>query len=718
MIEELFIIRNNKRCRLDLSVPSGITLNFKSNIFRDLSKITASYSYTFKLPMTANNRRVLDNADDIRASSSVTHQKLKGEYVQNGIPIFDNVNLYIESVEESYNCVMTWGDAMVFGQIKDDNLRLNELTYFDDVVEWGSLEGRISQFNNFSKTLNNVVYNAGVTGYNFHYDSRVGKHRIEISSLPFVPVVPVPAILNAIASKYGISFPFVKYIDGTTWNDEDNNLFDVINKGVLPFVNHQLSAKQYSDYYATLNGVSFTKDGPTTIDGREFKNIVTFSNIKVGNDVVDLYGVTGHGNGYIYISTTVYGGNIAVGFSFGYGVKVKITGCFRIKFSDCGSQIPKMKLCRSKYEGYDKDGSHYSWIDIAEVVGKRVDDSTDLWEFDFRDTTTSVPLEYESPYGSSSIEGFNRFWFSNTITSFTVVEQFKILPIEISDDGKFYGRCNPMECMPETTILDFLKSLFFMTGTFPVFKNNILNAVRYDILSENVKSSNVYHWDDKLTTQISRLPVKTSFLISDFANRNYYCMSTDNTDRNSTSDSKDVYAKGLTSFNLGNMLISTKEKTIVKLPWAPPYLKNRDFPNEDTGSTIKSWIPTGDETVFGPGVKYSAPKPAYGVICQRAISHIDNEGKRVDDGKVMSLRIWNDLNSIITSDSMRYMISILNKPIVITENFVLDEFDLRDIDFSTPVYLDKYNAYFAIVSITRDSKGICKCELIKLPEEE
>ena len=66
MIEELYIIRNNKKYRLDLKSPSGITLKFQSNIFGDVSKITASYSYTFKLPMTANNRRLLDNAEDVK----------------------------------------------------------------------------------------------------------------------------------------------------------------------------------------------------------------------------------------------------------------------------------------------------------------------------------------------------------------------------------------------------------------------------------------------------------------------------------------------------------------------------------------------------------------------------------------------------------------------------------------------------------------------------
>ena len=109
MYEELYIIDKSTKLRVDLSIPSGITLNFKSNIFGDLSKIACSYTYTFKLPLTANNRRVFDNADDIRCISNKIRRRLKAEYVQNGIPLFSNANLYIDSTETCFNAIMTWG---------------------------------------------------------------------------------------------------------------------------------------------------------------------------------------------------------------------------------------------------------------------------------------------------------------------------------------------------------------------------------------------------------------------------------------------------------------------------------------------------------------------------------------------------------------------------------------------------------------------------------
>ena len=83
----------------------------------------------------------------------------------------------------------------------------------------------------------------------------------------------------------------------------------------------------------------------------------------------------------------------------------------------------------------------------------------------------------------------------------------------------------------------------------------------------------------------------------------------------------------------------------------------------------------------------------------------------------MTMKIWNGFSFINTigSGSYDYLQQIIQRPFIIKEDMYLDEFDLMDIDYTKPIYLDKYNSYFAIVSIQRDSKGKCKCELIKLP---
>ena len=95
--EELYIIKDGEKYNLDLPTPSGITLKWVSNLFSDISKLTCSYSYTFKLPMTANNRRVLNIADDIRHSSVFARISVDAEFYINGVCLCPNANLHFRA---------------------------------------------------------------------------------------------------------------------------------------------------------------------------------------------------------------------------------------------------------------------------------------------------------------------------------------------------------------------------------------------------------------------------------------------------------------------------------------------------------------------------------------------------------------------------------------------------------------------------------------------
>ena len=56
---------------VDLDDNTKITLNFKSNIFTDLSKIVSNNSYTIKLPKTIRNQRIISHAELPSADSVI-----------------------------------------------------------------------------------------------------------------------------------------------------------------------------------------------------------------------------------------------------------------------------------------------------------------------------------------------------------------------------------------------------------------------------------------------------------------------------------------------------------------------------------------------------------------------------------------------------------------------------------------------------------------------
>lgn len=158
MKEELYIISTEgTRTTIDLSTPSGITLEYKSQLFGDLTKITCSRSYTFKLPMTVRNRRAFGSPEDARTGQTAARRKYRCEFVQNGIPLFTDANLYIDTASQTtYNAVMTFDIVSGFEALQDDDVSLRRLC--EDaplIVRWG---GGLSPMPTPSKWHNDRPY--------------------------------------------------------------------------------------------------------------------------------------------------------------------------------------------------------------------------------------------------------------------------------------------------------------------------------------------------------------------------------------------------------------------------------------------------------------------------------------------------------------------------------------------------------------------------------
>ena len=59
--------------------------------------------------------------------------------------------------------------------------------------------------------------------------------------------------------------------------------------------------------------------------------------------------------------------------------------------------------------------------------------------------------------------------------------------------------------------------------------------------------------------------------------------------------------------------------------------------------------------------------------------------------------------------------SLARRPIVIEDEFLLDELDLCSLDYTKPVYLAKYGRYYAVISIQWSSdKKPSKAKLLQL----
>lgn len=754
MYEELYIIDNGKRLKVDLATPSGITLNFKSNIFGDLSKITCSYTYTFKLPLTANNRRVFDNADDIRADSTKIRVRLKAEYVQNGIPLFSNANLYIESTESCFNAVMTWGVIDGLQTLKDNDIAIHELPNDNTETKFGpfSLNGdessnppsrgdsgiaddgqTVHAFDNLALVLG-PDYNCGIphrkwkakayTGYRFGgWSTYYGT--------PPLPVVPVYKLITMINEKFGTKFLLGKHLTSENISELDNKQ-EVVEVGVIPLVSTNLNDVQLAQRVASLNGIGFVNvnanlsetAGETTTEAK-FPDAITFSSISIPNNDYFKAGNFSYSN-----SNTAGTNRNNVGIlPVINGIKVEVDGHLRATFDGyaqgaSGGDTPELKIYqrrRSKYRpnvpGYRQPNrSYYEWVELASLTGEQDGkDSSNFYIYDFNFTMEEMNERLEcGPLANTSASPL-LFAFSTKLRSLTAVVPIKIYLVN-SSDGRY--KFDVISNLPDISCLEFMKSIYYMIGAFPTTNaDGDIVPVFYTDIRDNLLAGNALDWSKKVTTDVSALPSKTSYTSGEYAQHNIYKMKSDKDESkaDSSSDKADVYYSGNGELTVENQTLALS-KNIIQLPFYAPFNYDKKNPSYDMGQTFKCWNMTKED---GQSVvEWVDPNPCLGLIRDREYYLSTDGGPYVSAGTVMSMIVWNGFTSMESNASYSYLQRIIRKPFVITENLLLNEHDLRHFDFSVPVYLSKYGAYFAIVSITRDSKGICKCELLKLPEEE
>lgn len=700
MYEELYIIDNGKRLRVDLSIPSGITLNFKSNIFGDLSKITCSYTYTFKLPLTANNRRVLDNADDVRCISNKIRRRLRAEYLQDGIPLFANANLYIESTDTCFNAVMTWGVISGFQTLKDDDISIRKLPLEAKPI-FGPCNAKIDEYSNTADYVQ-PLYNAGLT-----YISDSGwKDQYNTYSVFPLPAIPVYRLIQLINTQYGTKF---KLGSEYSYGDTTEN-HKIISLGVIPCVNVDQQPEGETEKSVLETNIGCYMKGPYA----GIEHILTGAT----NDAAPTdsrFSLVKDGNGF----------TIGIKVTSDAALSFEVDGCIYAKFTHEPNQYKgqgRVDMGAPDTTGITPKLTFYyttngtSAASITSIEGRFSWDNNWCWIFDFSKERGRDRLSINVPPNATvfcAIEAEANALQMSSSTIYKLIRFYeKVAPNNIQwnkpEASAGAIQMDLMSNLPDISCMTLMKALFFMLGAFPSINSaGEIIPVYYTALRDNIIAGNAVDWSQKMTTEYSALPAKMTYSVSGFGQRNFYMMKNDNADGEGGEDETDVYAPGKGIIYVGNEVID-RNKTIIQLPFYAPYIKNKKSPFLATGNTMKFWYHENDE------VKTKEAKPCFGTIKPL----VQTSSGTPTGVQWMSMEIWNDFVNINSDPSYSYLSRIMENPIIITENLRLNEHDLRNLDYNMPVYLSKYGAFFAVVSITRDSKGISKCELLKLPEEE
>lgn len=592
MKEELYI----KGESVDLG-DSEITLNFKSNLLGDISKITASNSYTIKLPRTNKNIRLLDFPDVAGHESYMMRDYFNAEYYRNGVKLFDAKAVLISCSEDGFDVALTWGMSEKFIQLMNDDKSIQE--FADMALPWNSSTTYDNGLVDGQLSHGYIRHNAGI-------DVDSNRDKIFIH-----PSVNCMRLLEEIASYYGLTMDWGSYKQ-------------YIELLYLPLISQKASSK-YNFFEANITGtldsdikyVKFTQIN--RVDG------INISNTETYGDVVRIYETSLDWELDILIYTN----------------KHNTLNVVELAFYSNAQYIKSLQISSN---------------DIGLCAYKGV-----------------IPFDI-TEYSNITI----RIRINNGALLGIIKSYIKIFSEDVQSVS--YNQYYPIGSnLPDISVVDFIKQICWLFGLFAIKSDTGVSFISVNKIIDN--RDKAVDWSKKLVPT-GWTAKETSYTFGDFAQKNYFRY-----EENENAKSADGY-----------MVVQNKtldyEKDLVKLPYtaggdngdmrAVPYFKW----SED-GTTVEL-EDCGDR------------------IMQLVIS-FDSQGKEDARLDFSDLKFQNRVSRFGLSSYQ----DLIKSPFVIKDTFRLTEIDLKNIDYTIPVYIERYAAFFAIISI-KSQGDYSECELLKL----
>lgn len=593
MKEELYI----KGESVDLG-DSEITLNFKSNLLGDISKITASNSYTITLPRTNKNIRLLDFPDVAGHESYMMRDYFNAEYYRNGVKLFDAKAVLISCSEDGFDVVLTWGINDKFISLINDDKSIQE--FADEALLWNS-----ESTYDYGLTSDRSYPQNGYIPMNTGIDVDSNRDKIFVH-----PSASVKVLLEQIEYVYGMTLSF------------PSDIMEKIERLYIPLVSQKSNPKY--NYFA----------------------------VKFGNYLAD--------------------------FSFEFLQTNSISGAYL--FQGSTYQPFSIVISNTSIEWYlsiniktnqDNEGSFVLVVFSDSEYNK-------LHEFKiYTDTKGSHSYNGRIPFNISDYDLIRISAYGGGNVIIDKESSNIILKNPNITENIKYGTYYPVGSnLPNIKVVDFIKQICWLFGLFAIKSDMGVSFIPVETIIDN--KGNAVDWSKKLVP-IGWTAEETSYTFGDFAQKNYFRY-----EENENAKSADGY-----------MVVQNKtldhEKDLVKLPYTAggdngdmssvPYFKwNDDGENIDL-------VDCGDRIMY---LHYESGTGEYPKLSFKGLS----------------------FNEIILKYYSYYQDHI-KSPFVIKDTFRLTEIDLKNIDYTIPVYIERYAAFFAIISI-KSQGDYSECELLKL----
>lgn len=718
MKEELFIKTSSGKWEsVDLSAQNNIALDYKNNLLGTIGVIQSSYSYTISLPKTAKNMQIfqLCNLPSVRV---INGTKIIGEpfpvrYRKEGIYILGDAVGFLERVtKEAFEISLSFGFLGAFSDWIEEEKTLNDLSAYS---------GQLAITTTYDNNLTDYPASENIDDlpaifkpyYDIGFDPATVKP--EIARLP---AVRVPYLIEQIEETVSCKFSFpqniterMKYLavplssKKAFYDNSEPRVFynaQIVNSTVPKIVSwkdrhpdeivmdkEEFVKELIDEKFGAFAGLSFEVFDPNGIEG-------VFSTGIAGLRASSIAG-EGGSNNMLTLAAIVPSKKITLN-------NMSLSGKFIVKMGKDSYSAPgSIDLYKMAQLGND------SQFDIVEVIHS--------WNYEYsRDeelVTVSLPpdtvfkkIELEPGFVYGFVLNFCAFSISGTNAgadkieaaeysgsesvrmkfSFQTESGLSTNDVTLNNDLQMKGN------MPDILQVDFIQSLCYMFGMFPIINpipkkddetgKRTVEFVSIDTLFKNKVSRYVYgkkfnDWTDRLITDPNDIEI--SFSKDGYYQRNYLRYAEDDTVTGNYDGYFDIPDKSL-----------DKEGDLIELPFAA-----------SDGDKIMMF---SEEKDSNNNITYSFEgfEPRIMSIIKR------------DDGKCGLTFDGLDFKSLLSKYYSRY-IELVQDMYLITVTVELNALDLKNIDYSYPVYFKQFGRYFGIVDIQANSNDDnCEITLMRL----
>ena len=482
---------------VDLDEDTKITLNIKSNLFTDLSKIVSNNSYTIKLPKTVRNQRIIEHADLPACDTDYPREYHQARYFRNGIEIIPDGKAVLMSCKEDIEIAITWGNIVALSSIIEGDKKLTDLP---QISEGGPYEGPDYRLWKDWGENDPDVYPYIDYGFNK-----------EEETVWYHPVEYVSKTMERICESNGVSITFPEEVS------------DMLGKMFVP-----LLTRNDSEEFAEMCSIDFI------VEGIEYDNIV---------DQYTLYFEENQASNYYGRAdwlpdsgrrTNAYCSFISNGIP-------KLTGEVEVIIQS--SETPSEVVLNVHKENEDNTGANVETDSILEIIPfeiSPVEDHEGYYKlfFSFEDEQTSV---LDNNMGTTY--GYMKFSFAylpnggkvisaeGNIKVMNIAEKVMLQNQIGSGTSTREGRFWIVPNLPDIKQIDFIKAIANILGVFAVSdEENNIRFVSFDALYKNVDKA--LDWTKNVVADtLDNKPKEISYTIDKFAQRNNVKWAEDDTVR-------------------------------------------------------------------------------------------------------------------------------------------------------------------------------------------